>query len=709
MAAHTDMALLWAFDRLIDCDPERLPNKTLVDTLLPLVAGSPLELPDQVQARLVLRMLEADLAEGRVDDDTLDYLLTLAACELDSVDAAFLAPLPALILAVKTELALQTFRPGTAAPTAEAHAQVDRLFAGAASEEEVTRLGRLHAALGNPKVAKALQAEFPFTRVYTALNKFVARARVAVPSLLKPIEDDINAGRYEPGVGALPGPPAPLAGLASPRRVAAPAPALAPRVPASPGIAAAPAPSAAAGAAAAGLHDLADLAVGGADMADGYESPPPAQQQQQQQQQQRSAGRGRAAGEHPAVVQQLHARLGSLAQQGREDPLPAALGDAAAAAAAAAAAPPLVAGGGGGRAVMWEESPAVKGAMPELQHEQYARAPPLVAPGSASRPAGRRAVVAPLGSEDAQAGVAADGQRRRPKRWSDEEEAELVRLVKLHGRGSWALIEKEGADMFQGRRKQVDLKDKWRNIVKAGRINEREEAEIEEVEARLRQQLIGAAKRKPGRPPKFASPSAKRRRARADDSDEEEEEEDPVEDAGRGLRCRPRCFCCIARVWLHQPPGCLWSVLVGMAAVRWTVCGGQAGSIRLPPSRSSGSLSLVAPQRTPPADAAATEDEDEEGDSGQEEERSEDEAEEEGNEEEEGQRVSRKGGAQPHKQRNKGGRGGGRGGRGGGRGGRGSHQGKDGGHRGHEHDGEGAAQHGDNQAAGPRRSGRKHH
>lgn len=43
----------------------------------------------------------------------------------------------------------------------------------------------------------------------------------------------------------------------------------------------------------------------------------------------------------------------------------------------------------------------------------------------------------------------------QPKRWSDEEEAELVRLVKLHGRGSWALIEKEGADMFQGRRKQV--------------------------------------------------------------------------------------------------------------------------------------------------------------------------------------------------------------------------------------------------------------
>lgn len=30
-----------------------------------------------------------------------------------------------------------------------------------------------------------------------------------------------------------------------------------------------------------------------------------------------------------------------------------------------------------------------------------------------------------------------------------------MRLVKLHGRGSWALIEKEGAEMFRGRRKQV--------------------------------------------------------------------------------------------------------------------------------------------------------------------------------------------------------------------------------------------------------------
>lgn len=125
------MALLWAFDRLIDCDPERLHNKTLIDTLLPLVAGSPLELPDQVQARLVLRMLEADLAEGRVDDDTLDYLLTLAACELDSVDAAFLAPLPALILAVRAEAGGEG---GRAAP-APAPAPGPALFSSCTSKQ----------------------------------------------------------------------------------------------------------------------------------------------------------------------------------------------------------------------------------------------------------------------------------------------------------------------------------------------------------------------------------------------------------------------------------------------------------------------------------------------------------------------------------------------------------------------------------------------
>ena len=105
-------------------------------------------------------------------------------------------------------------------------------------------------------------------------------------------------------------------------------------------------------------------------------------------------------------------------------------------------------------------------------------------------------------------------------RWTDAEEAELLRLVKLYGRGTWATILEKGNDVFEGRRsqvllrgeeggglcqlsvcarrvlpaspraplrlttcfppvpstspppcwRQVDLKDKWRNLAKANRI-----------------------------------------------------------------------------------------------------------------------------------------------------------------------------------------------------------------------------------------------
>ena len=45
----------------------------------------------------------------------------------------------------------------------------------------------------------------------------------------------------------------------------------------------------------------------------------------------------------------------------------------------------------------------------------------------------------------------------QPKRWDAEEEAALVRLVKKHGRGNWALILREGqqAGEFHEGRKQV--------------------------------------------------------------------------------------------------------------------------------------------------------------------------------------------------------------------------------------------------------------
>jgi hypothetical protein len=59
-------------------------------------------------------------------------------------------------------------------------------------------------------------------------------------------------------------------------------------------------------------------------------------------------------------------------------------------------------------------------------------------------------------------------------------------------------------------------------------------------EAEIRAEVDARDKRPPGRPPRFASPVAKRRRrgaAASSDGEEEEEEEDPVEDAGGWLFC----------------------------------------------------------------------------------------------------------------------------------------------------------------------------
>lgn len=295
---------------------------------------------------------------------------------------------------------------------------------------------------------------------------------------------------------------------------------------------------------------------------------------------------------------------------------------------------------------------------------------------------------------------------------------------------------------------QVDLKDKWRNLVRAGKISEQEEKEIEvgvgvvacgaapkqnfgrqgdgrlpnqswrkrrlqrllmahpahgvpppclqETEARLRQQLIGAAKRKPGRPPKFVSPSAKRRRAREDESDDDDDE-DPVEDAGRAVLVHgslPLLFCM---------PGCACPGSISLNYCLNGRCGLDSCCTLCFRHRHHVLL--------PRADAGATEDEDEAGESEQEEGRSEEDVEDEGAGTEEGAKQSntRKGSTQQRKGQHKGGRGGGRGGRGGGRGSHGNGRGRGGKHEEHEHDEEEAPQQGDRQLAGPRRSGRKHH
>lgn len=106
MAADPD-TLIWAFDRLIDC--EALPPAALTHTLRPAVEPRGDEaLPDTTRARLLLRLLHEDVdvrppRQPRVGASTLGNLRQLATCEGVALwaDAALVLPSPELILMVR--------------------------------------------------------------------------------------------------------------------------------------------------------------------------------------------------------------------------------------------------------------------------------------------------------------------------------------------------------------------------------------------------------------------------------------------------------------------------------------------------------------------------------------------------------------------------------------------------------------------------------
>ena len=80
-----------------------------------------------------------------------------------------------------------------------------------------------------------------------------------------------------------------------------------------------------------------------------------------------------------------------------------------------------------------------------------------------------------------------DEPRVRGLLFSAAEEEELRRGVALHGNGAWAAIIYAGRGIFAAQRTNVDLKDKWRNMVRAGEADSRAlswEASIAEGESR---------------------------------------------------------------------------------------------------------------------------------------------------------------------------------------------------------------------------------
>lgn len=173
-----DNTLVWALDRLLDLDKEEL-SMTVLASLLPSVVGSAEDLPDVTRAKLCLRLLDAELAAGRMDEAVLSYLQKLAGCDVAAVaNTAVVWPSPELILLVrngggvgracrqaallgsrqcrvcasasnpdvpallgpqvKTELGIQTWR-DLKLPVEEAEVVLNRLFAGNNTQESYTR------------------------------------------------------------------------------------------------------------------------------------------------------------------------------------------------------------------------------------------------------------------------------------------------------------------------------------------------------------------------------------------------------------------------------------------------------------------------------------------------------------------------------------------------------------------------------------------
>jgi hypothetical protein len=131
------------------------------------------------------------------------------------------------------------------------------------------------------------------------------------------------------------------------------------------------------------------------------------------------------------------------------------------------------------------------------------------------------------------AGAAGAGGRRpreeRGGRFLTQEIDMLVELVNKHGTGAWAVIHAEGRGRggFSMARTQVDLKDKWRNLLKAGHPAATAAQERSgDVHAAIALRALA--------PPGAGAARRAARRAAAAAADEEggeAEEEDEIEDA----------------------------------------------------------------------------------------------------------------------------------------------------------------------------------
>lgn len=121
--------------------------------------------------------------------------------------------------------------------------------------------------------------------------------------------------------------------------------------------------------------------------------------------------------------------------------------------------------------------------------------------------------------------------RRAKMMWTPEEEDFLVEGVRRAGIGRWAIILKNGKNVFHRHRKSADLKDKWRNLVRRVEtpVDDVTESARSEHEKRMIQhvkQMLPFLNR--GQRPEPQQRQTRSTRGKENQPEPEMEEDDPV-------------------------------------------------------------------------------------------------------------------------------------------------------------------------------------
>lgn len=435
-----DTTLLWCLERLA---AESLSCGTIIAVLRDITSTrGELFFNDSLRARIMLASLGST---GDITFDTLNELDSLDAVIANTAEPELATIAPALrvpselLLQVKTELVAQTWRSNITATPRDIVLRLQQVFGRdpPPQEPDRSRHSELMAAASHPGHRMAIDRALDTRNVLNGLRRYVNQCQELLgPTLLDIINNDINLGRYIPGQQQAPPPPPPAQLYLQAGRQGH------------------------ADKAGQGFRAPAPEFYGRQGNGRGYESP-------------MQLG-GRRPGGVPVLpppsgerdFPEIRDAVMKLRAAGGRDPI----AEAEALASLVAATTDRVwmeqHRGPPGSAGRDAHTPASAGLGPRPSMPRL----PNTAPPSHLRPRSGARLSAPLSTPRTRI-----NNRRVNRRWSEEETRALLDGCHKHHPGSWAAIYSDNIDLFGPppgetipQRSQVDLKDKWRNLIKQG-------------------------------------------------------------------------------------------------------------------------------------------------------------------------------------------------------------------------------------------------